>query len=65
MLWLVEGGRSNRQIAEELRISARTVTVHITHILAKLSVGNRPEAVAVARRRGVFDHAEPPADPTG
>ncbi|MCW2492250.1 MAG: transcriptional regulator, LuxR family [Frankiales bacterium] len=46
---LVEGG-TNRQIARQLYISDKTVSVHVSNILAKLGVGSRTEAAAVARR---------------
>ena len=48
-------GRSNRQIADLLYISAKTVSVHVSNILAKLDAAGRTEAVAVARRRGLLD----------
>lgn len=43
-------GRTNRQIAEELYISPKTASVHVSNILAKLSVGSRGEAAAMAHR---------------
>ncbi|MDQ1717130.1 MAG: hypothetical protein QOE89_1083, partial [Pseudonocardiales bacterium] len=46
---LVEGG-TNRQIARQLYISDKTVSVHVSSILAKLGAGSRTEAAAVARR---------------
>ncbi|HET8949053.1 MAG TPA: response regulator transcription factor [Solirubrobacteraceae bacterium] len=49
-------GRTNRQIADELFISIRTVGVHVSHILGKLSVTNRSEAAAVAHRLGLETH---------
>jgi DNA-binding CsgD family transcriptional regulator len=52
VLALVAQGRSNREIAGQLYISAKTVSVHISNILAKLGASGRTEAVAVARRRG-------------
>ncbi len=54
VLTLVAQGRSNRQIAEQLFISAKTVSVHMSNILAKLEAVSRTEAVAVARRKGVL-----------
>ncbi|MFL5879456.1 MAG: LuxR C-terminal-related transcriptional regulator, partial [Actinomycetota bacterium] len=50
VLGLVADGRSNRQIAEALFISAKTASVHVSNILAKLGVANRGEAAAVAHR---------------
>ena len=52
VLALVAQGRSNREIGNQLYISAKTVSVHISNILAKLGAAGRTEAVAVARRRG-------------
>lgn len=52
VLELVAQGRSNREIAGRLFISAKTVSVHVSNILAKLGVAGRTEAAAVARRRG-------------
>ena len=53
VLALVAEGRSNREIAQQLFISAKTVSVHVSNILAKLGAGGRTEAAAVARRRGL------------
>jgi DNA-binding CsgD family transcriptional regulator len=55
VLRLVTDGRSNRQIAEELFISVKTASVHVSNILAKLGVGSRVEAAAVAHRLGLFE----------
>ena len=46
-------GRANREIARVLSISAKTVSVHVSNILAKLGVSSRGEAAAMARRLGV------------
>ncbi|TDC13422.1 helix-turn-helix transcriptional regulator [Streptomyces sp. 8K308] len=50
VLALVALGRSNRQIAEELFISPKTASVHVSNILAKLAVSGRGEAAALAHR---------------
>jgi DNA-binding CsgD family transcriptional regulator/tetratricopeptide (TPR) repeat protein len=53
VLSLVVAGRSNGQIAAALFISPKTVSVHVSNILAKLGVGGRVEAAAVAHRLGL------------
>ena len=53
MLRLLVEGRSNRQIAEELFISGKTVSVHVTRILTKLGVDSRRDAVVLARQLGL------------
>jgi LuxR family maltose regulon positive regulatory protein len=45
----LSAGFSNQQIAEHLVISLHTVKLHVKHILAKLTVTNRTQAVARAR----------------
>jgi DNA-binding CsgD family transcriptional regulator/tetratricopeptide (TPR) repeat protein len=52
VLALVAAGRTNRQIAEELYISPKTASVHVSNILSKLGVSSRGEAAAVANRLG-------------
>ncbi|MFI9769912.1 AAA family ATPase [Streptomyces sp. NPDC052415] len=54
VLRLVTAGRTNRQIAEELFISPKTASVHVSNILAKLGVAGRGEAAALAHRMGLF-----------
>jgi DNA-binding NarL/FixJ family response regulator len=53
VLRLVADGRSNGQIAEELFISRKTASVHVSNILSKLGVATRVEAAALAHRRGL------------
>ncbi|MFC1429992.1 AAA family ATPase [Streptacidiphilus sp. N1-3] len=50
VLNLVALGRTNRQIADELYISPKTASVHVSNILAKLEVTGRGEAAALAHR---------------
>lgn len=54
VLRLVTDGRTNRQIAEELFISPKTASVHVSNILAKLNVSGRGEAAALAHRLRLF-----------
>jgi len=49
VLRLIAGGASNRDIAEALVISERTVKSHVTSILGKLGVKSRTQAAARAR----------------
>jgi len=53
VLVLVAAGRTNRQIGEELFMSEKTASVHVSRILAKLDVGTRGEAGAVAHKLGL------------
>jgi DNA-binding CsgD family transcriptional regulator len=53
VLRLVAAGRNNRDIAAELFISAKTASVHVSSILAKLGVHTRVEAAAIAHRVGL------------
>jgi DNA-binding CsgD family transcriptional regulator len=53
VLTLVAAGRTNRQIGEELFMSEKTASVHVSRILAKLEVSTRGEAGAVAHRLGM------------
>jgi DNA-binding NarL/FixJ family response regulator len=50
VLRLLAAGRNQREIADELVISPRTVGTHIEHILEKLGVRSRAQAVALAYR---------------
>lgn len=54
ILALVAEGRSNGEIGKQLFISTKTVSVHVSNILAKLEASSRTEAAAVARRRGLL-----------
>jgi DNA-binding CsgD family transcriptional regulator len=53
VLGLVCAGHTNRQIAAQLFISPKTAGLHVSHILAKLSVTTRGEAAALAHRLGL------------
>jgi DNA-binding CsgD family transcriptional regulator len=53
VLLLVAEGLTNREIGEQLYMSEKTASVHVSRILAKLGVGGRVEAAAVAHRLGL------------
>ncbi|GMA92242.1 response regulator transcription factor [Homoserinibacter gongjuensis] len=53
MALLVIEGASNREIAERLYLSVRTVEVHVGRILAKLEVRSRVELTVLAHRIGL------------
>ncbi len=53
VLRLIAAGKTNRQIAEELIISSRTVGNHVSSILNKTNAADRAEAAAYASRHGV------------
>ena len=54
VLALVAQGARNKDIAQDLVISERTVKIHVGNILGKLHVSNRTEAVAVAIKLGLL-----------
>ena len=53
VLRLIAAGRSNRQIADELFLSERTVARHVSNILGKLGLANRSSATAFAFEHGL------------
>ncbi len=54
VLKLVADGQSNKQIGDELTLSALTVKSHLARIARKLGTGDRAEMVAMAMRAGVI-----------
>ncbi|OKK20474.1 hypothetical protein AMK16_08290 [Streptomyces sp. CB00455] len=63
VLRLVAAGSTNRKIAEELFISPKTASVHVSNILAKLGVTGRGEAAALAHRLRLFAPSGPLSPP--
>ena len=63
---LIARGFSNAEIAKELYISDTTVKTHVTHILQKLDLRDRVQAVVLAYQTGLFEAEElPRADQPG
>ena len=55
VLSLVEHGLSNREIADAMFLSERTVKWHLSNIFGKLDVANRTAAVRKARMANLLD----------
>jgi NarL family two-component system response regulator LiaR len=55
VLSLLIAGLNNTEIAEKLFVSPSTIKSHVSHILAKLDVTSRTEAVAVAVRHRLVE----------
>jgi DNA-binding CsgD family transcriptional regulator len=53
VLRLLAAGRTNRQIGTELYISEKTVSIHVSNVLAKLGASRRAEVAALAARIGI------------
>jgi DNA-binding NarL/FixJ family response regulator/signal transduction histidine kinase len=58
ILGFMSQGLPYKQIGTQLHISAKTVNYHAAHILRKLQVRSRGEAVAVARERGLLNRSQ-------
>ena len=59
VLQLLSQGHSNKDIAQSLCIAEDTVKTHIRHILEKLGVQSRTQAIAAAMRLGLISVREP------
>lgn len=55
VLQCVSEGKSNKEVAEQLSISEKTVKAHLRTIFRKLEVSDRAQAVAEAMRRGLVE----------
>ena len=54
LVWVAQG-HPNKEIAERLAISQRTVKFHVSSIMGKLGAANRTEAVALAVQHGLIE----------
>ena len=55
VLVLLGRGFPNKRIAQDLRLSEKTVKTHVGHVLAKLGVTDRTQAAVVAVRAGLVE----------
>jgi two-component system, NarL family, response regulator LiaR len=60
VLRLLAQGQTNREIAQHLKVSEDTVKTHVRHIMAKLGVQSRTQAIIVAMRLGLLTRDLPP-----
>ena len=58
VLTLVARGMTNRQIADMLSISEKTVSVHVSNMLSKLGLASRTQAALYAARAGLIPAGE-------
>ena len=59
ILRLIAGGLSNAEIGQQLYITETTVKTHVTHILQKLGLRDRVQAVVLAYQTGLFEKRFP------
>ncbi len=59
VLQLVAQGFSNKEVADQLYVSPRTVRTHMSNILSKLNLSNRTQATLYALEQGVVELGQP------
>ena len=64
VLGLLARGYSNKQIAQRLVITPKTVSNHLQHIYVKIDVSSRASATHFAIQRGLVGSFEPAPSPT-
>ncbi|WP_114383493.1 response regulator [Paenibacillus prosopidis] len=52
VLFLIADGQSNKEIAEELHISVKTVKTHVSNLLMKCELEDRTQLAVLAHRKG-------------
>lgn len=58
VLLLIADGKSNKEIAEELHISIKTVKTHVSNLLMKCELEDRTQLAIYAHRKGWMDKAD-------
>jgi DNA-binding NarL/FixJ family response regulator len=59
VLGLLARGHSNRQIAQRLAVTPKTVSDHVEHVYLKLGVSSRAAATLFATQHGLMGNFEP------
>jgi two-component system invasion response regulator UvrY len=59
VLCLIGSGKTNREIAEQLSLSQKTISTYRSHILEKMNMKNNGELIVYALRQGLVDVSAP------